>query len=168
MKRGGYAAFEDFAREESAKLLRTAYLLVRDRELAEDLLQTTLLRVFRRWDRAKEAPAAYAQRVLLNACRDSWRLQRRRPDEQAASAAEIAEGAPTTAGADVALGRLILLDALSALPVEHREIIVLRFFLDLSVLETAARLGIPEGTVKSATHRALHIMRSALLTQSET
>ena len=71
--------FDDFVRERSAVLLRTAYALVGDYGHAEDLLQTALLRTARRWTVARDAPEAYARRVLVNLCRDRVRWLRRRP-----------------------------------------------------------------------------------------
>lgn len=75
--------FDDFVRKDSAGLLRTAYALVGDYGHAEDLLQTALLRTARRWTAARDAPEAYARRVLVNLCRDRARGLRRRPRESA-------------------------------------------------------------------------------------
>ena len=61
-------------------LLRAALVLLSSREEAEDALQLTLLRTFRRWDRAREAPEAYSRTVLVNVCRERWRHRARHPE----------------------------------------------------------------------------------------
>ncbi|HEY9388654.1 MAG TPA: sigma factor, partial [Mycobacteriales bacterium] len=73
--------FDTFVEGRSTALLRTAYLLTGDRGHAEDLLQTALLRVARHWSRARDAPEAYARRVLVNLSRDRIRWLVRRPRE---------------------------------------------------------------------------------------
>ena len=73
--------FDNFVAAHSTALLRTAYLLTGDRGHAEDLLQTALLRTLRRWPAARDAPAEYVRRVLVNLSRDRIRLLGRRPRE---------------------------------------------------------------------------------------
>jgi RNA polymerase sigma-70 factor (sigma-E family) len=153
--------FEDFVRERSAILLRTAYALVGDYGHAEDLLQTALLRTARRWTAARDAPEAYARRVLVNLCRDRVRWLRRRPPESA-----LTEGAEPPAGPDQLAEqvdqRQYVVRALMGLPAGQRHVMVLRFLEDLSVSETAELLGISTGTVKSYTSRALSSLRVTL------
>ena len=76
---GREAEFTEFVKTASAPLLRAALVLLDTREEAEDALQMTLLRTFRRWDRAKEAPEAYSRAVLVNVCRERWRHRARQP-----------------------------------------------------------------------------------------
>jgi RNA polymerase sigma-70 factor (sigma-E family) len=151
--------FEAFARRAAPSLLRSAFLLCGDRGHAEDLLQVTLWRTAQRWVLAREAPEAYAYRVLVNLSRDRRRGQRRRVSEWLGSddrvAVEVDHG-ERFAQRDV-MGR-----AVRRLPDRQREVIVLRFFLDLSIAQTAAALGSSEGTVKSHTARALARMREVL------
>jgi DNA-directed RNA polymerase specialized sigma24 family protein len=85
-------AFEDFVRARSPSLLRTAFLLTGDRGHAEDLLQTTLLRVAWRWRAASARPDAYARRVLVNLSRDRWRNLSRRVREGSPSGAQTRDG----------------------------------------------------------------------------
>ena len=158
-------AFRAFVAGYAPTLLRAALLLLRDRGAAEDVVQSTLLRTFRRWKRAQADPEAYSQRVLVNLCHDHWRHQRRHPapdtlehDDALASAADPAD--PT----DQLVQRQALEQAMGELPAQQREVLILRFFLDLSVAETAERLGIAEGTVKSSAHRALAQLRDLLPT----
>jgi RNA polymerase sigma-70 factor (sigma-E family) len=152
-------AFEAFVAGASGRLMRTAYLLSGDRGHAEDLVQATLLRTARRWPRARRQPEAYARRVLVNLAKDRWRTRRRR-------VAEVADGAnetlvPVTPEDDV-LERERLLAAVRELPAGQRAVVVLRFFDDLSVADTAAALDCSEGTVKSQTSRALDRLRTVL------
>jgi RNA polymerase sigma-70 factor (sigma-E family) len=153
--------FEDFVRDRSAVLLRTAYALVGDYGHAEDMLQTALLRTARRWATARNAPEAYARQVLVNLCRDRVRLLRRRPPESV-----LAEGAEQPRAvdqvADQISERRLVIQALRGLPAGQRHVVVLRFLEDLSVAETAELLGISQGTVKSYTSRALSSLRITL------
>jgi RNA polymerase sigma-70 factor (sigma-E family) len=148
--------FETFVAGASGRLMRTAYLLCGDSGHAEDLVQATLLRTARRWHRARQQPEAYARRVLVNLAKDRWRSLRRRVDE-VASVADV-----VVSEDDVVLERQHLLAAMRELSAGQRAVLVLRFFDDLSVAETAAALDCSEGTVKSQTARALDRMRCVL------
>jgi RNA polymerase sigma-70 factor (sigma-E family) len=157
-------SFEAFAAGSSTRLLRSAYLLCGDRQIAEDLLQTAMIRTGRRWSAARSAPEAYARAVLVNLARDEARRARRRVeevlgDEQAADGQEhhrLSDHAERVADRDAVLA------ALAALPQRQREVIVLRFYADLSVTETATAIGASPGTVMSYTSRALARLRELL------
>jgi RNA polymerase sigma-70 factor (sigma-E family) len=153
------AEFERFVASASPALFRGAYLLTGDHGHAEDLLQRALTRTWRRWDAITGSPTPYAFAVLVNLSRDRWRAQRRRP--QTAPQGSV----PDHPGGDQ-LDRFLERDALTQaarrLPSTQREVLVCRFLLDLTVAETAATLGVPEGTVKSYTARALARMRELL------
>src|SRR5262249_39846066 len=152
-------AFETFVADASGRLMRTAYLLCGDRGHAEDLVQSTLLRTARRWPRARQRPEAYARRGLVNLAKDRWRAVGRRGE----GGAEVAVGADVSSPEeDGVLERERLLAAIRELPAGQRAVLVLRFFDDLSVAETAAALDVSEGTVKSQTARALDRMRGVL------
>lgn len=143
--------------------MRTSYLLVGDRGAAEDLLQITLLRTARRWHAAQRAPEAYARQVLVNLVRDRHRGAARRVEERPAG--EAIGWSPQEAATDHAelvVGRGEVVAALAKLTTEQREVLVLRFYADLSVAETAAATGASAGTVKSRTSRALDRMRELL------
>jgi RNA polymerase sigma-70 factor (sigma-E family) len=149
--------FDDFVRDASTSLLRTAYLLTGDHGHAEDLLQTALLRTARHWRNAKAQPVAYARRVLANLAKDRWRTRSRRPVETA----ERSEPAHDGSTGQVTL-RHTLMPAVLQLPMGQRAVLVLRYFEDLSIEETAACLDCSVGTVKSQTHHALARLRQLL------
>jgi RNA polymerase sigma-70 factor (sigma-E family) len=154
MKRLG-RDFDEFVVGRSAALLRTAVLLTGDRYDAEDLVQTALLRTARHWPRALENPDAYVRRVLVNLAYDRSRQRRRHP--------EVPGDVPDRA-VDAGQGedRDELLRMLAELPARQRATVVLRFWEDLSVAETATLLGCSEGTVKSTTSKALANLREVL------
>jgi RNA polymerase sigma-70 factor (sigma-E family) len=156
--------FRRFAVEFTPTLLRGAYFLLRDLQLAEDVVQVTMLRTSQHWRRARRAPEAYSRQVLINACREHWRRQTRRPREVSLSDQEPVER--TVSFTDQVQQRQALDHALSGLVSPQREVLVLRFFFDLSVAQTAEALAIAEGTVKSATHRGLGQLRE-ILTKAE-
>lgn len=154
--------FREFAAGFTTKLLRAAYLLLGDRDAAEDAVQTVLLRTLRRWGTARTAPEAYSRRVLVNVCRDQWRNLRRHPVSRLDDSGMRDVGVSPL---DSVAQRLALQDGLAAITSQQREVLVLRFFLDLSVSQTAVLLEIPEGTVKSATSRGLSQLRALLTDQ---
>lgn len=157
-------AFESFASSCSTRLMRSAYLLCGDRQIAEDLLQVTIMRTARRWGAAQAAPEAYARAVLVNLARDRARRSKRRLDEVLGDSQDVAPGrhGQVADHAELVADREALLAALSALPQRQREVIVLRFYADLSVSDTAAAIGASEGTVMSYTSRALARLRELL------
>lgn len=142
-------------------MLRTAVLLVGDYGHAEDLLQVALLRTARHWRTARAAPVAYVRQALVNLCRDRWRRLKARPRETrmlpgSSDVALVADPAERVSR------RQLLVQALGLLPAGQRQVIVLRYFEDLPVAETAELLGISPGTVKSHTARALAALREVL------
>lgn len=153
--------FRGFARAHLPALLRGAYLLLRDVDLAEDVVQATMLRVFRHWREAREAPEAYSRRALINICRDHWRRQQRLPPEVQGEELDRAED-NSLAFSHRPAEREAMTAALERLEDLQREVLVLRFYFDFSVTQTAEMLDLPEGTVKSATHRGLSELRALL------
>jgi RNA polymerase sigma-70 factor (sigma-E family) len=152
------AEFTKFVKAASPSLLRAALVLLDSREDAEDALQLTLLRTYRRWEQAKEAPNAYARAVLVNACRERWRHRNRHPEisqdlDQLANVVSFAEAVDR---------RHVLVRMLRQLPDVQREVLVCRYLLDATVAETATALDIAEGTVKSAASRGLDQLRQLL------
>lgn len=159
-------AFESFVSARSPVLLRAAYLLTGDYGHAEDILQTALMRLARHWPAAREAPEAYVRTVLANLARDRYRLLRRRPRETSLSEPSVGHKPTAESGVDGGVDRIgqrkEITEALMRLPLRQRQVIVLRFFADLTVAQTAAELGCSEGAVKSHTTRALARLRDLL------
>jgi RNA polymerase sigma-70 factor (sigma-E family) len=140
-------------------LRRTAYLLTGDWDRAEDVVQDALTRLFVHWRRANHADDldAYVRRMLVNAYlsqgRRPWR--RERPTEVLP---ETAYADPTGASD----GRDELRRALASLGASQRAVVVLRYWDDLSVEQTAAALGCSTGNVKSQSARGLAHLREVL------
>jgi RNA polymerase sigma-70 factor (sigma-E family) len=155
------AEFEAFVARDSARLHGFASLLGGTWHDAEDLVQQALLRSASRWATARERPEAYTRKVLINLARDRWRSRRHNSEHASEDLAEL-QAAPWADDIGPTLERQLLLRACQLLPVQQRAVLVLRFWEDRSVAETAAVLGCSEGTVKSHTHRALHRLRLVL------
>jgi RNA polymerase sigma-70 factor (sigma-E family) len=154
-------SFEDYVAARFPALRRLAFLLTGDWSEAEDLVQEALLRCERRWRGiAAEDPHAYVRRAVVNGAAN-WR-RRRRIELQLTENTSVADHTDDTDE------RLMLLAALQRLPVEQRQVLVLRFFEQLSEAETARALGIADGTVKSRTSRALASLRAAGLDATTT
>ena len=151
--------FREFAVARSRSLRRTAYLLTGDHQHAEDLLQATLTKVFLAWDRITDPHAveAYARRTLVTTYTSWWR----RRSWQERPTGEIADRAEPRRE-DALVDRADLWRLLHQLPRQQRAVVVLRFYEDLPVAETAKVLGIGVGTVKSHTSRALAALRVQL------
>ncbi len=161
MSGGSEAEFADFVDQWSPALLRVAFLLTGDRGLAEDLLQTALLKTSRRWSRIADQQAAYpyVRRVLVTTSA-SWRRRCRVGEVLTDRLPEhgVADG-------EVAPGRAVA--ALEALPPRMRAVIVLRYYEDLSEADTAAALGCSIGSVKSQASRGLARLRVELSPASD-
>lgn len=146
--------FDEFVAARSSRLLRTAYLLTHDHELAEDLLQTALAKAWFAWSRIQGEPEPYVRKVLVNTFASWWRRKWNGEHPYA----EPPEPAGT-GGHDEVDQRQDLWAAMGRLPRRQRAVLVLRFVEDLSEAETARLLGISPGTVKSQTSRALAHLR---------
>lgn len=158
MKAQDEAAFREYVTTRMERLRRTAYLLCHDWHTADDLVAITLDKLFQRWRRVREMdePDAYTRRVLLN----TWLDERRRPWRREFTREQLPDGPAPAAPAPADEQGLLTL--LRALPRHQRAVLVLRFFCDLSVEETADTLGLPTGTVKSQTSRGLEALRSVI------
>ena len=150
-----HVAFDDFVRARRRALLRTAYLLTGQHADAEDLVQVALVKAVPHWRRIADNPEPYVRRVLARESVSRWRRRRWRE----VSSAVLPETAHLDA--DVA-AKEDLRRALASLAPRQRAVIVLRYFEDLSVAETAEALGIAAGTVTSQTRDALRVLRERL------
>jgi len=152
------AEFTDYAQARLPWLRRVAYLLCQDWQSADDLVQAAITRLYINWGRARGAASidAYARTVLVRTFlaerRSAW-----------ARRVTLAGGYPDLAAAatdhDI---RLDVRAALLSLPPRQRATLVLRFYCDLPVDETAKELGCTPGTVKSQTAKGLIALRRAL------
>ncbi|MEW1719541.1 SigE family RNA polymerase sigma factor [Streptomyces sp. NPDC093109] len=155
----GDGDFEAFVAARGPRLLRVAWLLTGDAHLAEDLLQSTLAKVWPKWSRiAGGRPEAYVRKALVHQHASWWRRRWR---------GELPYGElPDAVGAVDAYEHVdleqTLASAVRSLPVRQRAVVVLRYFEDLSVEDTAAALGCTTGTVKSQSSRALRSLRALL------
>jgi RNA polymerase sigma-70 factor (sigma-E family) len=150
------AELERFLAERADHLLHTAVLLTGSREAGEDLLQTAVERLLQRWRRFDGDPEGYLRRTLCNLAIDgSRRAGRWRQKEHLLRTGPL-QTHDATGDVDLrdALVRLLL-----QLPARQRAVLVLRYWEQLTDAETAAVLGCPEGTVKSALSRGLTRLR---------
>jgi RNA polymerase sigma-70 factor (sigma-E family) len=168
---------EDFSAYVAARwmaLVRTAYLLTGDFHEAEDLVQSTLAKVYPQWRRLREESVdAYVRRALVNNNRS--RFRRRRVTQlltpflpgQSSSAGGRSDDWPGAGwtegpeGRDDGLDREVLVAVLAQLPERQRAVVVLRYWEDLSAEEVADLLGCSVGTVKSQASRALAKLRES-------
>lgn len=155
------ADFTAYLEARQGRLLRTAYLLTGDQHQAEDLLQTSLAKLYLAWDRVHDGGSvdAYARRILVNENNSSWRKPwRRRERATDFAAADAPTGTPVRDGYDEGVGDAVW-QLVQTLPRRSRAIVVLRYYEQLTEAETAEVLGIAVGTVKSQTSRAMAALR---------
>lgn len=150
--------FLEFMAVRQGRLFRVALLLAGDHQRAEDLLQTTLVKLAQNWPRVRRAqhPDAYVRRVMYHEQISWWR-------RRAAQPVETDEPPPDRAApgdlADRAALRLSVAAALRELPVRQRTALVLRFFEDLPERDVAAIMHCGVGTVRTHIARALSRLR---------
>lgn len=150
----GFAAY--FA-SRSSTMRGTAYLLCGDWHRAEDLVQASFVKLYRAWHRiaGHEKLDAYARRVLMRTFLDETRRGFFRREQPTAEYADR----PTPAAGGGVEDRMVLQRALADVAPRQRAALVLRFWEDLSIEETAKALGCSTGTVKSQVSRGLATMR---------
>ncbi|HET6484363.1 MAG TPA: SigE family RNA polymerase sigma factor [Actinoplanes sp.] len=156
------ADYAHFVRTRTHALLRSAYLLTGDQHLAEDLVQETLARTHRAWQRLDrtENAEAYARKIMYHAQVSIWRRPRVAEVLPADYEPDQRQGGDDPA--DAAVERLELRRALLTLSARQRAVIVLRFFEDHTETEAARLLGVSVSTVKTQTGRALDRLRTLL------
>lgn len=149
------AGFTAFVAARSQALTRVAYLLTGDHHAAQDLLQTALLQAARHWERIHTSPEGYVRRSLYTANVSRWRKQKLTEVTWTHDHGEQEYEGPRV---DVPT-RLALADALAGLTAKQRAVIVLRYYEDLTEVQTAEVLGVSLGTVKTTARRALQRLR---------
>ncbi|GAA1132663.1 SigE family RNA polymerase sigma factor [Kribbella jejuensis] len=164
MKAPDESEFTEFAASAIRRLRRTAYLMCGDWHRAEDAAQDALVKVYRRWHRIDRTQGlnSYAHKCLVTSVLEQSRRPWRR--ERLVDAEDPVAALPDPGGA--VDDRLLVVQALAALPPSQRACVVLRHYADLSLEQTADILGIGTGGVKSQTSRGLTRLRE-LLDQTE-
>ncbi len=156
----GPAGFATLYAAHNRELVRFAYLLTGEPDLAEDLVADVFAQVLRRWGSGDiDNPQAYLRRAVVN--RFNSRLRRRYLARRHRSTADGSDRGVVRADEHLA-ERDAMFQALDRLPDGQRAVVVLRFYEDCTVAETAAALGVSEGTVKSQTSRALERLHDLL------
>jgi RNA polymerase sigma-70 factor (sigma-E family) len=153
------AEYVDYVASRQRYLRRIAYALCGDWHQAEDLLQIALTKLYVAWPRVHRdgREDAYVRQILVRTNIDDHRRARNRESPGLDGHHEVAPDAVS-----VVADRSELFDALQRLPQMQRKAVLLRHWLDLSVEQTAAELGIGPGTVKSHTSRGLAALQTAL------
>ncbi len=149
--------FREFVAARAGALFRSAYLLTGQREQAEDLLQTVLARVARRWRQIHLQPEAYARRALYHEQVSRWRLLSWGRETAAGAVPDAAAPGDEAAAVDL---RVSLAAALRRLTPRQRAVVVLRYLEDLAETDVAAVLDVSVGTVRSTAYRALARLRA--------
>jgi RNA polymerase sigma-70 factor (sigma-E family) len=150
--------FESWLVAREGALQRTAALLTGgDLHAAQDLVQTTLTKLYLAWDRIadRDHVDAYARKVLVNEHRNSWRRAFRRREVVTGEVPDVAVAAREYDGTADAVWAFV-----ASLPPRQRAVIVLRYYEDLTEAQTAQLLGISVGTVKSQAHKAVVALRA--------
>jgi RNA polymerase sigma-70 factor (sigma-E family) len=156
MARRDPTVFAEFVAARSASLYRTAYLMVGEHALAQDLLQEALTKTYVAWPRLREVSnaEAYTRRAITNTA-ISWSRKKswhERPTET------LPDRVVVTGGDELGT-RDWLWRELQQLPPRQRAALVLRFYEDLSEAQTAAAMGCAVGTVKSQVSQGLKRLR---------
>ncbi len=145
--------FEDFYRARWPEIYRTLAVVLRDPDLAQEATDEAMTRCYQRWRtvRRYRNPSGWVYRVALN-----WARSRLR------KTARLVHGVDDQAVTDPSVPDPQLDRAVAALPLHHREVIVLRYLCDYSQAQVAEMLDVPEGTVKSRINRALATLREEI------
>jgi len=143
-------------RDAAVGLIRLAYVILGDRQAAEDVVQDAFCNLFRRWDRLSHVQGAeyYVRVAVLNACRSALR-------RRAVRSRRVLYELPAPSVEAAVLGgeeRDELIRAVDRLPRRQRETLVLSYYLDLPDDEIATLMGVGMSSVRSARHRALETL----------
>jgi len=157
--------FDAFVLARRRPLLRMAWLLTGDWHLAEDLVQTALLRCYPRWPRiSRDNPDAYVRRAIVRVHASWWRRRWRSETPTAV----LPDHAGISDGLDETDLRCSVAEVLATLPLRQRTTVVLRYFADMTEAQTAEAMGCTVGTVKSQNVKALARLRASGLLAADT
>jgi len=148
-----WTAFAELYRAEHNRMLRVAVLLTGSTEVAQDVVQDSFVRLYRRWDDVRD-PSGYLYRIVVNGCRTHHRRAAR--EQRARERVSRAASDVSVLGADE------LQDALASLPYRQRAALVLRFYDDRSEADAAEALGCRPGTVGSLVHRGITQLKKVI------
>ncbi len=152
--------FELAYRRRRDHLLRVGWLICGDLDLAEDVVAAAMARCWRAWQHQPITdPDAYLRRAVVNEATDRFR---RRGRDVLFESRRSGEGRGERQVEDDVAERTVVVDALAALPVGQRAVLVLRYYADQSESDTAAVLGVSVGTVKSRASRGVAALARAL------
>jgi RNA polymerase sigma-70 factor (sigma-E family) len=161
MKSDEQEAFREYVVARKAALLRTAYLVSGDWHQAEDIVSTAMVKLYTSWRRAREVEHvdAYVRRIVIRVYLDEQRRpwRRERPTEVLPEPIY-----PGSAGDGQAAHRTDLRRLLAQMPARQRAVLVLRFYDDMSVAQTADAMRLSVTATKSLTIRALSSIRRLL------
>jgi RNA polymerase sigma-70 factor (ECF subfamily) len=155
--------FRELVDAHGDRLLRAAYFLCGDKTEAQDLAQETFLQAAKSASRYRGESGAYTwlYSILRHLCHHHFRKRKRLTLEPALLDSESVEPTPGVS-LDADYRSIKLAQALRELSLEHREVVVLRYYEELKIQEIAARTSVSEGTVKSRLHHATRRLRQLL------
>lgn len=163
-ERGAFAQLYD---RHSAPLFRTALAVTRERTAADEILQEAFLRAFRHLARIRLESGTslrpWLHRIVINLAYD-WLARRRRAGSPVEGASEslVASGPSPERSAERLEESTAIEEAIDALPFKHRIVVILYYVHDMELVDIAAVLGLPEGTVKSRLYYGRAKLRAAL------
>ncbi|WP_326907214.1 RNA polymerase sigma factor [Sedimentibacter sp. MB31-C6] len=161
LKKGHEDAYRQVIEDYGNKLLRTCYLILKDREEAEDIVQETLIKVFQKLRTFKENSGLYTwiYTIALNLCRD--RLRKKREilslEDEWVGSEDVESHVETNVDRELLRKELFTINPL------YREVLVLFYFDDFSIKEISNLLNEKEGTIKSRLSRGRNILKEKLL-----
>jgi len=157
---GDYLAYEELARATADRLYPVAWRILRDRDLADDAVQKTLVAIWRELPKLREAAAfdSWSYRIVVRFCTQELRSQH--PYDK--DIYELDMGSKPTEGTTMVARRDELARGFQRLSAEHRAVVVMVYYEGLTINEAAAVLDVAPGTVASRLHYAMRTLRAAL------
>lgn len=164
---GDLEAFSDLARGSLTRLYAVATLILRDPHRAEDAVQESLLHAWQHIEALRDPDAfeAWLRRITVRACYKAAKKERRRVSVEVAEVPDSETPGETDPSKWVG-DRQQLFDAIGRLPVDQRAVMVVHYYLDLSLAQAAEILDIPVGTAKSRLHHGLTALRRTVRDES--
>ena len=159
-RQGDRVAFGELAVTLGDRLHALAHRILRDRELAGDVTQQTLVKIWQELPRLRDADlfAGWSYRILVNTCRDEMRKRRRSSEDL-----DLLESDAWMPDASIPIADRDQLErSFRRLTVDQRSVLILHYYLDFSLAEIGTIVDIPVGTVRSRLHYARQAMRSAI------